>query len=67
MANTCSCRQLLSAQKPVSDAHDEMLFIIVHQVSELWIRLFLHELEFVQRCVTEGRSRSIFQGLAAYR
>jgi hypothetical protein len=32
------------AQKPLSDAHDEMLFIIQHQTSELWMKLALHEL-----------------------
>ena len=36
--------KLLDAQKPNSIEQDEMLFIIVHQVSELWMRLFLHEL-----------------------
>jgi len=38
--------QLLSAQKPLSDPphHDEMLFIIQHQVSELWLKLIVHEL-----------------------
>jgi tryptophan 2,3-dioxygenase len=38
--------QLLSAQKPMSDPphHDEMLFIIQHQVSELWLKLLVHEL-----------------------
>src|SRR6202008_752599 len=36
--------QLLSAQKPVSYEHDEMLFIIIHQASELWMKLCLHEL-----------------------
>ena len=45
--------KLLAAQKPNSFEHDEMLFIIVHQASELWMRLFLHELgavfEFVRR------------------
>ncbi len=35
---------LLTAQHPLSDAHDEMLFIIQHQTSELWMRLALHEL-----------------------
>lgn len=35
---------ILTAQKPQSDAHDEMLFIIQHQTSELWMRLALHEL-----------------------
>lgn len=43
--------RVLSAQQPVSAEHDEMMFIVVHQVSELWMRLFLHELQFVQRCV----------------
>src|SRR5271156_1449452 len=42
---------LLDAQKPLSGEHDEMLFIIVHQVSELWIRLMLHELASVIQCV----------------
>ena len=35
--------KLLAAQKPLSAEHNEMLFIIVHQVSELWMRLMLHE------------------------
>jgi tryptophan 2,3-dioxygenase len=35
---------LLAAQRPLSDHHDEMLFIIQHQTSELWMRLMLHEL-----------------------
>jgi tryptophan 2,3-dioxygenase len=42
---------LLNAQKPLSTEHDEMLFIIVHQVSELWMRLMLHELYAVIECV----------------
>ena len=38
--------RLLSAQHPVSDPphHDEMLFIVQHQVSELWMKLMIHEL-----------------------
>ena len=43
--------KLLSAQKPLSAEHDEMLFIIVHQVSELWMRLMLHELTAAMACV----------------
>ncbi len=43
--------KLLGAQKPNSFEHDEMLFIIVHQASELWMRLFLHELDGVMACV----------------
>ena len=36
--------QILSAQHPLSPAHDEMLFIVQHQTSELWMKLMLHEL-----------------------
>ncbi len=35
---------LLSAQRPVSDHHDEMLFIVQHQVTELWLKQLIHEL-----------------------
>ena len=35
---------LLAAQRPVSDHHDEMLFIIQHQVTELWLKQLIHEL-----------------------
>jgi tryptophan 2,3-dioxygenase len=35
---------LLSAQRPLSGHHDEMLFIVQHQVSELWMKLIIHEL-----------------------
>jgi tryptophan 2,3-dioxygenase len=43
--------RLLDAQHPLSTEHDEMLFIIVHQVSELWMRLMLHELNAAVACV----------------
>jgi tryptophan 2,3-dioxygenase len=36
--------KLLDAQHPVSDHHDEMLFILQHQVTELWLKLIIHEL-----------------------
>ena len=35
---------ILGAQHPLSDAHDELLFIIQHQTSELWMRLAIHEI-----------------------
>ena len=35
-------KRLLGAQHPRSVEHDEMLFIIVHQTSELWMKLLLH-------------------------
>ncbi|RQO54444.1 tryptophan 2,3-dioxygenase [Paucibacter sp. KBW04] len=37
--------QILSAQKPLSPEHNEMLFIVQHQTSELWMKLMLHELQ----------------------
>jgi len=36
--------QVLSAQHPLSPDHNEMLFIVQHQTSELWMKLMLHEL-----------------------
>lgn len=44
---------LFAAQKPISDPehHDEMLFIIQHQTSELWLKLIVHELNEAIRCV----------------
>ncbi|MEG3597713.1 MAG: tryptophan 2,3-dioxygenase family protein, partial [Pseudomonadota bacterium] len=47
--------RILAAQHPASDAHDEMLFIIVHQASELWLKLCLHELSEARECIREDR------------
>ena len=44
--------------------HDEMLFIIVHQTSELWMRLFLHELHGVLDCVRRDDLDPSFKMLA---
>ena len=46
--------QILGAQKTLTSAHDEMLFIIQHQTSELWMRLTLHELQAARRRIAEG-------------
>jgi tryptophan 2,3-dioxygenase len=43
--------KILDAQKPLTYEHDETMFIIVHQASELWMRLMLHELRGVLECV----------------
>ena len=56
--------QILTAQKPLSTAHDEMLFIIQHQTSELWMRLMLHELSAARRAIAEGRLQPAFKMLA---
>ncbi len=44
-------RELLGLQEPLSDPpeHDETLFIVIHQVYELWFKLLLHEIEKVER------------------
>ena len=44
---------LLGAQVPLSDAHDELLFIIQHQTTELWLKLALHELEAARAAIRE--------------
>ena len=46
--------QLLELQKPRSDEHDEILFIVIHQVYELWFREMLHELDRVMLLLREG-------------
>jgi tryptophan 2,3-dioxygenase len=54
--------KLLSAQQTKSDPshHDEMLFIIQHQVAELWFKLALHELDAATECLKkDGIARSI--------
>jgi tryptophan 2,3-dioxygenase len=45
---------ILTAQHPLSPAHDEMLFIVQHQASELWMKLMLHELHAVRASVRQG-------------
>lgn len=56
--------RILAAQHPASDAHDEMLFIIVHQASELWLKLCLHELEAARDCIAADNLRPAFKMLA---
>jgi tryptophan 2,3-dioxygenase len=56
--------KLLGAQKPLTFEHDEMMFILVHQTSELWLRLFLHELNGVMACVRKDELDPSFKMLA---
>jgi tryptophan 2,3-dioxygenase len=55
--------RLLSAQTPNTLEHDEMLFIIVHQTSELWMRLMLHELQSVLEYVRRDELDPSFKRL----
>jgi tryptophan 2,3-dioxygenase len=56
--------RLLDAQHPLSYQHDEMLFIVIHQVSELWMKLCLHELNAVVACVRRDDLGPTFKMLA---
>src|SRR5437588_10459020 len=55
---------LLSAQRPRSSHHDEMLFIIQHQTSELWMKLMLHELDAALEYVKADQLESSFKVFA---
>ena len=59
-----SLDQILNAQALHTDQHDEMLFILIHQISELWIKLTLHELTAAHAHVS-GQSRTGFQNVGA--
>ena len=48
--------QLLTAQAPLSNEHDEMMFIVAHHVQELWIRLSIHELTFAMQSLSTDNS-----------
>src|SRR6478609_11137694 len=55
---------ILTAQKPLSPHHDEMLFIIQHQTSELWMKLMLHELSAAIACIARDELPEAFKMLA---
>jgi tryptophan 2,3-dioxygenase len=56
--------QLLDAQRPRSTHHDEMLFIVQHQVAELWMKLLIHELAAAIEHVRADRLEPCFKILA---
>jgi tryptophan 2,3-dioxygenase len=45
---------LLACQQPLTDVHDEMLFVVIHQVYELWFKQTLYETDLLQRRLEEG-------------
>jgi tryptophan 2,3-dioxygenase len=55
--------QVLAAQSPLSAAHDELLFIIQHQTSELWMKLAIHEIKAAMRAIAEDRLQPAFKML----
>jgi tryptophan 2,3-dioxygenase len=56
--------RILGAQHLLSDAHDELLFVVQHQTSELWMRLALHELDAARNAIAGNRAREAFKMLA---
>ena len=56
--------QLLSAQKPLSDLHDELLFIVIHQTKELWLKEMLHELRLAISLVGQDLFSPAYKALA---
>jgi tryptophan 2,3-dioxygenase len=55
---------LLAAQKPLSGQHDEMLFIVIHQVQELWMKLMAHEMALAMRHIAADDLRPAFKATA---
>jgi len=56
--------QLLSAQQPLSDLHDEMLFIVIHQTKELWMKEMLYELRLAVSLVEADRFAEAYKAMA---
>lgn len=56
--------QILSAQHPLSVAHDEMLFIIQHQTSELWMKLALYEVNGARQMIAQDRTSEALKMLS---
>ena len=52
--------EILGAQRPKSDEHDEVLFIVVHQVYELWFKQLIHELRYLQRMLEDANDARAF-------
>lgn len=56
--------KLLACQHPLSDRHDEMLFVIIHQATELWMKLILHELNAAVGGLRRDDLKAVFKMLA---
>jgi tryptophan 2,3-dioxygenase len=56
--------ELLACQQPLSGRHDEMLFIILHQTMELWMKQVLFEIDAAQDMIAQGELVPAYKGLA---
>jgi tryptophan 2,3-dioxygenase len=63
-AGYLSLDQLLGAQSPRTDQHDEMLFVIIHQTKELWLKQILHEVALAQSLIRAGDLVPAYKSLA---
>src|SRR5690348_9133990 len=55
---------LLSAQHPISDHHDELLFIIIHQTKELWLKQTIHELKLARELIAQDKLIEVHKNLS---
>ena len=55
---------LLSAQRPRSELHDEMLFIVIHQTKELWLKQMLHEVALAIRLIDGDRYAEAYKAMS---
>lgn len=63
-ADYLNLKDLLGAQSPLSDLHDEMLFIVIHQTKELWMKQMLHELRLAVELVEADRFAEGYKAMA---
>lgn len=63
-ADYLKLEQILGAQAPLSDLHDEMLFIIIHQTKELWLKQMLHEVALACRLVRDDHFAGAHKALS---
>jgi tryptophan 2,3-dioxygenase len=63
-ANYLHIDELLACQQPRSDRHDEMLFIVIHQAKELWLKEIIHEVLLSRRLVLQGDLEPAYKALA---
>src|SRR3569833_1708474 len=63
-ADYLDLKDLLGAQRPLSDLHDEMLFIVIHQTKELWMKQMLHELRLAITLMQDDHFAQAYKAMA---
>ena len=56
--------ELLACQRPLGDRHDEMLFVVMHQTMELWLKQIAHEVAMAQGLIRAGDLEPAYKSLA---